>query len=233
MTTSIVNFPLIGSQLLSNSYIPDTVQRHPLGTILEANDPFYGGGEYIYLKSGASSNAAFLFNWDSNFTTVVNPVTANVGRPIATSLIPTIINTYQWYQIAGQAPLISDNSIASGTAIGISTTNPGRAATVSAGRQILSAISVGASTTTIIKTGTTVTGSTAIKLPNLDGLFQGLAVSGTGIPGGTTLSSIDFDSSTGTLSAAATASGIMTATFTFTGYILAEFNRWLLQGQIT
>ena len=39
----------IGTQPIA---VTDTVQRHPLGMIIRANDPVYGGGERVHLPQG-------------------------------------------------------------------------------------------------------------------------------------------------------------------------------------
>jgi hypothetical protein len=78
----------------------------------------------------------------------------------------------------------------------------------------------------------------------LDGLYVGLPVSGTGIPGSTTIAAGNdsgpnaFGSSAGSsqavvMSAAGTADGTVTVTFTRTNISLVGGNRYFGQGQIT
>ena len=235
MSTAIVNTPLIGSQIVGNGYLPDTTQRHALGTIVEANDPFYGGGEYIYLKSGQTdilNISHLLCTWDNDFIATSATVAANQGRPCAVSNVPNILNGFAWYQIAGQSPVKASTSF-NGTPAFTSAANAGTVTNSGAGREILGMLSVGDSTTTIVKTANTRSGSTVLKVSDTNGWIVGLFLSGTGIPGGTVISRIDADNNLVVMNNSATATGDATVTATFTGYVLIEYDRPYLQGQIT
>ena len=76
-------------------------------------------------------------------------------------------------------------------------------------------------------------GSAVVVVPNSEGWFVGITVSGAGIPGATTISSITPDGRTVTLSANATASGVVSLTGTYTGFIIAQINNPFVQGAIT
>ena len=232
MANSVFEAPLLGSQPIANFFVPDTVQRHPLGTIVEANVPYYGGGEYIYLKTGETSDNARIWAWNAAYISVLNPITANLAWAIAINPQPVIVDTYSWYQISGNSPIATTSTIAAGSPVGYSAAVAGSAAPVSAGHQILSMISAAASSNTLAKQANTQLGSTRLKLYNTDGLVKGLALSGTGIPGGTTIVSIN-DDDTIVMSNAATATGSILLLAVFTGFIVGTYDRPKLQGQIT
>ena len=64
----IINNTLIGTQPIADN---ETVQRHPLGTIVTATSPTYGVGEFIYLKGLNSTvrGTAVTYNADDFSTT--------------------------------------------------------------------------------------------------------------------------------------------------------------------
>jgi len=72
-----ITTPLAGFQGIA---ITDTTQNHALGTIVQATDPTYGGGEFIYLKGVASTAVGSMVDYDSYLgTTVLSPATGGVG----------------------------------------------------------------------------------------------------------------------------------------------------------
>ncbi len=75
---------------------------HPLGTIIQAQDPTYGAGEFIYLKGVASTTLGswVTYNADDNSTALL---AANAIGPVAVAMAATVANTYGWYQIGGKA----------------------------------------------------------------------------------------------------------------------------------
>ena len=81
----------------------DTVQMHTLGTRVNAVDPVYGGGEFIYLAGVASTvvGSWVLFNEDNFSTTLLAP--NDIGQ-VATALsINNATTAYGWYQVTGKA----------------------------------------------------------------------------------------------------------------------------------
>lgn len=80
----------------------DTVQNHPLGTIVKAWDPTYLGGEFIYLKGVASTvlGSWVHYNMDDGSTTLA---VANGIGPIAIAMSANVASQYGWYQIQGKA----------------------------------------------------------------------------------------------------------------------------------
>lgn len=74
---------------------------HALGTILQAKDPTYGAGEFIYLK-GLDTTALgtwVTYNADDNSTTLL---AANAIGPVAIAMAATVTGTFGWYQIGGK-----------------------------------------------------------------------------------------------------------------------------------
>lgn len=242
MTSAVGLYPVLGTQPISNFFLPDTTQRHSLGATFAVTDPYYGGCEFIYLKANGAIPTGALIIWDKDWNAVVCPTTANTGRTIAcASFSPTFATgQYGWFQISGKAPVLCATSVAAGTTFGISATVAGSADTVGNGRQVLKAVSVLAATGTIAKTAQTQNGSSVIRVSDAQGWFQGLVITGTGIPASTIVGAIDPDNRTvtmyqsgGTTPQNATATGSVTVTGTLTGYILGQLDRPFVQGQVT
>lgn len=233
MTVAASQYPLIGSQPIGNYFVPDTTQRHILGSIVGADDPAFGGGEYIYLLANATITVGQLVVWDGSFNATVAPNTANTGRGVAVAVGggAYAAGQYGWFQITGLAPIKATASVAAGTTFGIDATTGGQVTANSAGRQVLNAVSAQPSTYATTKLATTVNGSPLLRVNNADGWFVGITLSGTGISG--TVTGISSDGRTLTMSANATASGSITATGTITGFIIGEIDRPFLQGATT
>lgn len=220
MTTAATQYPLIGSQPVGNFFTPDTVQRHPLGAVITYDDPYWGGGEAIYLAIPAT--VAFkvgeVVTYGTNqYQAVDVPNTANLAYGVAFALNANAANAssvqYGWFQTVGQALALSTASVAAGAAIGIAAA--GKLGANSAGKQIQNAMVSLAATTTVVKANTqTVNGSPIIRPTSTDGWFVGMAVSGTGIPASTTVLSIDTARGV-TMSANATATGSVSVTGTY------------------
>lgn len=90
---------LIGAQQIDET---STTQQHPLGSIVVADDPTYGSGEFIYLKGVAST---FVGSWvtyaqDDNSTALL---AANAIGPVAVAMSTNVTSRYGWYQISGKA----------------------------------------------------------------------------------------------------------------------------------
>ena len=237
MTQAATIHPLVGSAPIGNWFIPDTTQRHPLGTILDYIDPFYGGGEAIYLQAPASvalevgSVVVYSLTGPYIASLVANDASQG-GASLAFALNAVASSAsaqFFWAAIAGSTPVRAASDVAAGAALGIA--GVGQAGAIAAGKQILSAESVGAFATTVVKTNVqTQSGSAVIKASNADGWWVGMTMTGTGITG--TITGIDADNRLVTLSANATATGSVTVTGTFTNRIRVQHNRPMAQGQI-
>lgn len=98
MTYAITD-QLIGAQPIDSV---STTQRHPLGLIVDAVDPTYGGGEFIYLKgvSDGAAGAWVTYNIDDGSTTLL---VANAIGPVGVMVAALDASTdYGWVQISGK-----------------------------------------------------------------------------------------------------------------------------------
>lgn len=223
----------VGVQPLSFRFVSDTVQRQPLGEKIAGVDRYWGGGEFVYLLSNDAVVQGSLITWDTTFKATLLANTANQGVSVAVALCAAASGNYFWAFISGDnVPVSAAASVAAGTTFGIGAA--GQAGANSAGKQILSAKSVAASNATVAKANTqTTNGSKVLQVSNDDGWFPGVALSGTGIAASTTISSISSDGRFVTMNNAATATGSVTVTGTYTGFILAQMDRPFAQGAIT
>ncbi len=95
--------------------VADTTQNHALGTIVTAQDPTYGAGEFIYCKGVAST---VVGDW-----VVYTPVLGTTVRAVANSngalaVAMSVCNTttkFGWYQISGTAVALGLTSITHST----------------------------------------------------------------------------------------------------------------------
>jgi hypothetical protein len=233
----------IGNQQLTPYNLPDTVARQSPGTIVNAVDPYWGGGEFIYVKAnGTITQYALLV-----ITPVVTagqvvynatevPNTANLGRTLAVAMVPATLGQFFWACIGGVVPVDCTASVAADTTFGIAAAGQGGAN--SAGKQILNSRVVISAAATVAKTGCTSTsGSTRLNIPNADGWFIGIYLSGTGIAALTVVTDIDPSGTVATLSVATTAAVAGTVTGTYNNatvfYNVAHINRPFAQGAIT
>lgn len=99
MAYTIIN-PQLGFSRIGSV---DTVQACAFGTIVQAVDPTYGAGEFIYLKGVASTIAGswVTYNHEDGTTALLAP---NAIGPVAVATAATDSTTeYGWYQITGLA----------------------------------------------------------------------------------------------------------------------------------
>lgn len=223
--------------------LADTEQRFPLGTRAFAVQHDFSTtanvlnatGEFVYGKSAAAQACGLPVTMNSNTyvgTALAN--TANLGCGVAVAANRfTAADQYGWYQVSGVGPVVTNATFAADAAVFIVAAGQ-LSTTIAAGKQILGGRSVIATAATFTKTNSkTKLNSTQLVVTNTDGIFAGLAVSGTGIAA-STVTDVDPGSNTVTLSAAMTATGVVTATFTYTGYGAMAFpSGAIAQGQIT
>ena len=242
MTTAALNYDYIGSQPIGNFFIPDTTQRHVLGTKLSAIDPYWGGQDLIYVSFPVSTavTAGTVLVWDAAYSATAVPNTANLGQSVGLALnaVASVASVqYGWAVVSGRYIAFSGASVAANAAIGI--TAAGKLGANSAGKQILNAKVETAATATVVKTnGRTQSGSPIIQVSNTDGWFVGLPITGTGIAASSTITAIDPNNFTVTLNNNATATGSASLTGTYND---AGSNFWnvlyvnapLAQGAIT
>lgn len=73
-----------------------------LGTIIRAEDPDYGVGEFIYLTGVASTVAGSWVSYNADDFTTTLLVTGAIG-PVAVAMSANVASQYGWYQIQGKA----------------------------------------------------------------------------------------------------------------------------------
>lgn len=232
----------VGSQQLTPYNLPDTTARMASGFIAHAVDPYWGGGEFMYVKAGGSIRQfglvvitpALSTNKYEMVATEV-PNTANLGRSVAVAMVPASSGQYLWVCVGGLIPVNCSASVAADTAFGIAAAGQGGA--IGNGKQIVNARSIIAAAATVAKSNCVAnSGSTRLQISGADGWFAGAYLSGTGIAAGTTVSDIDPSGTTVTLSAATTAAVNGTVTATYNNgtvyYNIAHIQRPFAQGQI-
>lgn len=121
----------------------------PVGTIVRADDPTYGGGEFVYLCGVASNTIGSLvtYNQLTGLATLA-PNTANLAQPLAVSMTANTSTTaLSWYQIAGAAVIKKTaTKVNPNVAVYLSATAGRIMATAASGKQILGARSNNAAT---------------------------------------------------------------------------------------
>jgi hypothetical protein len=142
---------LAGSQPIADT---STVQNHPVGTIVAADDPTYGGGEFIYLKGVASTVVGSIVTYVASTGATVLSLTSGVvngGAPLAVAMSANVASQWGWYQIAGDA-VIKKTAVkvdpAGTTKVYLSATSGRVMQTSVAGRQVIGARWITATTVT-------------------------------------------------------------------------------------
>ena len=132
-----ITTPLVGAQPIA---VTDTTQNHALGTIVRAEDPTYGAGEFIYLKGIASTVVGSMVDFDSYLgTTALSPATGGVG-PVAVAMSANVASQYGWYQITGIAAVKAPNAMVAGAEVFSLAATPGSVDDAAVnGEQILNA----------------------------------------------------------------------------------------------
>lgn len=232
----------VNPQSPSGWFVPDTVQRWPLNMKIDAVDPFWGYGEFVYGKSAAALNfgnlvtqVATLGNYDKC------PNTANTGYAVLVAMNEMQISEFGWFMKAGLAVVKSTATVAALAAVGL--TGAGTVGANTAGKQILGYTQLKAQTATVALTNVqTQNGTGVLVCPGgYDGAFLGAALSGTGIPASTVVARLDPDGKTIYTGSAietlgdknSTATGSVTVTVTYTGYSVAHIESPFVQGAIT
>lgn len=151
MTYAVSN--LAGAQPIA---LNSTVQKHVLGTMVRANDPTYGEGEFIYLLGAANTTIGLMVTYSATtYQTVLSPDTAGIGNAFAFAMAATVASEYGWYQISGLAVAKKTNvSWEPQKAVYQSATTGRVMDTVASGKQVAGARS--ANLTTVTTTTSTI-----------------------------------------------------------------------------
>lgn len=244
MSGAAVKTGQVGNLPINSNYSNETAQKAVLGSRVFADDPYWGGGEFVYCRATAAlvqfALVILTASFDSTnkkwlFDATPCPNTANLGIAVGVAMTKcSAAGEFCWVKVAGITPINGTASVAAGTAFGI--TAAGQVGAVADGKQICGARVVAAATTTVAKTLCVAhSGSTKLRVPNADGWFVGAYLSGTGIDSGTTVAAISPDGTEVTLSTATTAkvSGTVTATYNNSTvfYNVVNLNHAFAQGQ--
>jgi hypothetical protein len=96
---------IAGAQPIANT---ETVQKHPLGTIVLATDPIFGQGEFIYLLGVTGTLTGFMVTYNATtYQTTLSPTAAPTapynGNSVAVAMSANVGSQFGWYQITGLA----------------------------------------------------------------------------------------------------------------------------------
>jgi hypothetical protein len=152
---ALMGMPPIGSISASAVVTP--------GTIVRADDPGYGSGEFIFLQGVASTVLGSIVNWGGlsgsnlpTFQTALLPSTANLACPVAFATAAILAGQYGWYQVSGVA-VAAATVMAGAGVVGIGLTAGIISSTLVAGKQILNAAS-------LVAVGTPAAGQTLVQI---------------------------------------------------------------------
>lgn len=130
-----------------------TVQNHKIGTIIKAEDPTYGAGEFIYLLGVASTVVGSVVTYNGNTSgtptgqTALAPATANLAQPLAVAMSANVAGQYGWYQISGNAVCATNGTLAAGPGPVYLAGSGQLTSTAAAGKQVVNAVNVTATGT--------------------------------------------------------------------------------------
>lgn len=229
----------VGNQPFNDWFAPDTVQRMQLGLTVDAVDPYWGQGEFMYIKSADAIIKGSLVIWDQSYNGVLLPSTTLQGFPFGVAMAPMASGTYGWIQLKGRAVYKTSATVAADAAVAIAAA--GVVGATATGKQLVGVRNRVAATGTVTVTAQTQNGTGILRTGGYDGFFLGMALSGTGIPASTVVAGLSPDGTTiftgsaiGTLGDKnSTASGTITLTGTYTGYGSGMINAPFAQGAIT
>ena len=232
--------PFAGTQPFNDWFVPDTIQRHVLGTTVTAVDPYWGAGKFMYIKSNDALVKGSLTMWNELYQGNLLPSTTLQGFPFGVAMAPMASGVFGWIQLEGRAVYATSATVAADAAVAIAAAGVvGASAT---GKQLVNVRNRVAATGTKTFTAYTYNGYAKIFCPmGYDGAFLGMALSGTGVGASAVVAALDPDGKTlyagtaiGTASGAnSTASGSITLTGTYTGYGSGMINNPFAQGAIT
>lgn len=216
--------PFAGTQPFNDWFVPDTTQRHVLGTLVDAVDPFWGQGTFMYVKSGDAVLKGSVVMWDEVYSASLLPSAVTQGFPWGVAMAPMASGVYGWVQLAGRAVYKTNATVAADGVMAIAAA--GILGATATGKQVLGIRNRIAATGTKTFTAQTFNGLNKLFCPQgYDGAFLGMALSGTGVPASTVVAALDPDGKTiymgtsiATADKLATATGQITLTGTYTGY---------------
>lgn len=137
--------PELGTQPIA---VSSSVQNHPPGYTVEAYDPTFGSGRFIYLEGVASTLVGSMVTYDQdNKTTTLAPGTAHLAQPLACAMSANLANNWGWYQVGGAAVIKKTaTKVSPGVQLFLSSTAGRVQATAASGKEILNCITVNTAT---------------------------------------------------------------------------------------
>lgn len=104
----IIKSPALGYPPITDH---STTAGVPVGTIVEAVDPTYGVGEFIYLKGTAGIVAGLVCYYNDNAVADTAKITTTSGvvdggSPLCVAMAATVALEYGWFQISGKAVVL-------------------------------------------------------------------------------------------------------------------------------
>lgn len=118
----VTTSPSLGNQAIA---VTSTKQNGALGRVVQAIDPVYGAGEFIYLKGVVGTLVGSLVTYDQNLsTTALAPATGGKG-PLAVAMSVNVASQYGWYQIMGAAAVLAPNAMVPGAGVFMLAATPG------------------------------------------------------------------------------------------------------------
>lgn len=217
--------PFAGTQPFNDWFVPDTSARHALGTVVDAVDPFWGQGTFMYVKSADAILKGSVVMWDEVFSSTLLPSAVTQGFPWGVAMAPMASGVYGWIQLAGRAVYKTNATVAADGVMAIAAA--GILGATATGKQVIGIRNRIAATGTKTFTAQTQNGSNKLFCPQgYDGAFLGMALTGTGVGASAVVAALDPDGKTiyagtaiGTATGAnSTATAQITLTGTYTGY---------------
>jgi len=216
----------MGATSMNDWFTPDTIQRHQLGMIVDAMDPYWGYGSFQYIKSNDAilKGSLVIVGTQPTFLGTLIPNTASLGAPFGVAPAPIPSASFGWIQIAGACVYKTNAVVAADATVGLGAA--GILGAYSTLKGMVNVHNVKAATATTTVTAVTTNGNGILQTPGYDGFFIGMALTGTGIPASTVVAKLDPDGRTiytgsaiGTLGDKnSTATGSITLTGTYTGF---------------
>lgn len=206
------------------------------GIITTAGVPNWIASELMWVVNTSSTTfvPGKLVTIDKNCAISALATTPNTGAPVYVTLTNfsagDVTTQGGWVLRRGIAPVTFSVAATAG-AVFVGTAG-NATPTAAAGKQILNATTLIAAATTFTRTVTTKANSAILTMATTQGMFPGQTITATGTSG-LTVSQVNPDGYTLTMSGNATATGTVTGTFTPTGYGIVQIDNAFVQGQIT
>jgi hypothetical protein len=116
-----------------------------LGQIVQAIDPVYGAGEFIYLLGVVGTVVGSVVTFDGanagtpTWQTALAPSTANLNQPLAVAMSINLAGQYGWYQLFGSAVVATNGTLVAGPGPVYLAGSGQVTSTAAAGKQVVNA----------------------------------------------------------------------------------------------